>query len=645
MKHLFLALCVILIPFLSRAQGVPQPFTHEVETSKKPWTNLDFYNDPMNFQFAFVSDNTGGMRPGVFKKAIGKLNLMMPEFVLSVGDLIQGYTEDLDQIDKEWKEFNKDLEELEVPFFYLPGNHDITNKVMAAEWEERYGRRYYHYTYKGVLFIAMDTNEDDDHNMTDAQTEYIIEAIEKNEDVRWTFVLMHHPIWNYDTDGRFEKVEEALEGRNYSVFAGHTHHYLHEERRGNNYYVLGTTGGGSALRGHRFGEFDHVTWVTMTDHGPTMANLRLDGILDHSVSNVETRDMAESILRNNASSKRLILTNTGKKFKNGTLYLHYDNPTEHPLSVTLNFYHHHEVGIDKPDQMFELEPGAERTVEIQLSALRKLDFSDLGFLKYHWKIQYMDEEYADFNLEGDQTVLIEPSVPDYFYPEAPQFFDKVNVEITEPFAGVHADLTIEKGSGQVVADGSGALIDDSSVLEMHLTNERGEKSLVVSESYDEIAYLSSISVKNPKVGMQYSYYEGNWTETIPTLTSETPKKKGIAQDLYVDDISDRDHDFCIVYEGYLDVDSDQIMQFRCNADDAAIMYVDGVQVCQEGQSAEGSSDLSAGLSFGNVALRKGYHQVRIVYHQQKDGSRLRLYVRNSEQVGWKFMKVTDFFTY
>ena len=60
MKHLFLALCVILIPFLSRAQGVPQPFTHEVETSKKPWTNLDFYIDPMNFQFAFVSDNTGG---------------------------------------------------------------------------------------------------------------------------------------------------------------------------------------------------------------------------------------------------------------------------------------------------------------------------------------------------------------------------------------------------------------------------------------------------------------------------------------------------------------------------------------------------------------------------------------------------------
>ena len=39
-----------------------------------------------------MSDRTGGNRWGVFQDAIFKLNLLQPEFVMSVGDMIQGYT-------------------------------------------------------------------------------------------------------------------------------------------------------------------------------------------------------------------------------------------------------------------------------------------------------------------------------------------------------------------------------------------------------------------------------------------------------------------------------------------------------------------------------------------------------------------------
>lgn len=39
-----------------------------------------------------------------------------------------------------------------------------------------------------------------------------------------------------------------------------------------------TRGGGSRLRGVRYGEFDHITWVTMKPDGPVLANLMLDGI-------------------------------------------------------------------------------------------------------------------------------------------------------------------------------------------------------------------------------------------------------------------------------------------------------------------------------------------------------------------------------
>ena len=65
-------------------------FKHSVRTEKKPWTGKAFLNDPNDFQFAIVSDRTGGPRAGVFSGAVEKLNLLRPEFVITVGDLIQG---------------------------------------------------------------------------------------------------------------------------------------------------------------------------------------------------------------------------------------------------------------------------------------------------------------------------------------------------------------------------------------------------------------------------------------------------------------------------------------------------------------------------------------------------------------------------
>ena len=54
-------------------------------------------------------------------------------------------------------------------------------------------------------------------------------------------------------------------------------------RDGYKYYVLATTGGSSKMRGVEYGEFDEVVWVTMTNKGPVIANLLLNGILDENV--------------------------------------------------------------------------------------------------------------------------------------------------------------------------------------------------------------------------------------------------------------------------------------------------------------------------------------------------------------------------
>ena len=85
----------------------------DIPKGPAPWNNLNLNNAEENFQFAIVTDRTGGHRPGVFLDGILKLNLLQPEFVMSVGDLIEGYTTDTTRLNEEWKEFNGFIDSLD----------------------------------------------------------------------------------------------------------------------------------------------------------------------------------------------------------------------------------------------------------------------------------------------------------------------------------------------------------------------------------------------------------------------------------------------------------------------------------------------------------------------------------------------------
>ena len=65
----------------------------KINSENKPWTDTVINDSEQKFTFAVVTDRTGGHREGIWQKGVEKLNLMQPAFVVSVGDLIEGYTE------------------------------------------------------------------------------------------------------------------------------------------------------------------------------------------------------------------------------------------------------------------------------------------------------------------------------------------------------------------------------------------------------------------------------------------------------------------------------------------------------------------------------------------------------------------------
>ena len=409
MKHNISVYSILFLMIVFWGCTPKKDFNSELKTKQKPWTSEDFYNNPDNFQFAIVGDRTGGMRPGVFKEGIEKLNLVMPEFVLSVGDLIQGYTTDTAQISKEWKEVNQVISELKMPFFYLPGNHDITNEIMAEEWEKRYGQRYYSFEYKNVLFVILDSNDDKEFHLTRDQTNFVINSLKKNKNVRWTFLLMHHPLWTYETDGMFQEIQDVLKDRKHTVIAGHEHRYRQEEINGSNYYVLATTGGHSALHGEMFGQFDHISWITMSNDGPIMANLKLDGILPHDIATMQTRAKAHLLL-SNAQMEHEVKINKGVKFKNGTLMLNFKNPSETDMILNLNVYHHHQLQIEYPENEVLIPAGENKQIQIPLSSNKALAYDNIDLIRTDWEIKYKGQENEKYILQGKAQFEVKPTL-------------------------------------------------------------------------------------------------------------------------------------------------------------------------------------------------------------------------------------------
>lgn len=382
--------CILFfaVLFLHQAGLSEQPrpeegsdFTHGIETLEKPWTSRPFRNDPRNFQFAIVSDRTGGMRPGVFSRAVKKVNELQPEFVITVGDLIPGggWQKDEKEIRRQWKEFNGFVDGFEMPFFYLPGNHDVSNGLMDQIWDQMYGVRYYSFVYKEVLFLCLNTQDGEGSRpfLGDEQIAWVREELAAHADARWTMVFIHQPLWVFEegimrnVSGKrvlkksktgWPEVEAALSGRKHTVYAGHVHRYAKYERNSANYYTLGTTGGGSALRGSPFGEFDHASWITMTDQGPRMVNLTLDGMLLDDV----TTEADQKFWRGLKFTESFRET---YPFQGKTLTLPLENPLDSPLSCEFSWVlpvtDHWKVNPRRVS--VELAPGEKREITFSVS--------------------------------------------------------------------------------------------------------------------------------------------------------------------------------------------------------------------------------------------------------------------------------------
>jgi hypothetical protein len=379
--------------------GCVGPFRHGAQLEREslrgpePWTALPVRDADEDFTFAIVTDRTGEHRDGVFEAAIGKLNLLMPAFVVSVGDLIEGYSEDASLVSAQWDEFQGFVAGLRMPFFYAAGNHDYSNPLMARIWRERFGPSYYHFVYKDVLFLVLNSElfssvSKPGHPVEGPDTQqdqlaFAAHVLEHHRDARWTFVLIHQPLWDRpDPHADWRTIETLLGDRPYSVFAGHFHNYTKHVRNDRRYITLATTGGGSRLRGRDRGEFDHVALVHVGEDGPVVANLMLDGIESEDVRTEAHRAAVQRL-------DRAISLEPGRAprgFRRGSVRFRVRNEGEAPLELEGRFESGPELRATPERVSLRVEPGADARVEVALAATRALDLASAAPALAHWRL-------------------------------------------------------------------------------------------------------------------------------------------------------------------------------------------------------------------------------------------------------------------
>lgn len=328
---------------------------------------IDALNDLStdHIRFVVLPDRTGGVRQAVFLKAIEAIRQLDPDFVVTVGDQIPGYTEDVDKLNSQWDEYFSSIEPLEFPFLMTAGNHDNLLPEQKKLWRERLGPNFYHYRIGEFLFLHLDSQDsavggEYSTGLGDDQLAYLEEVLAANTDVFWTFVLLHQPIWSvledvrvteeggtnirgrhnskgFADNGNWSVLEALLQQRKHTVFAGHEHYYRYETINENEYYTLATAGGVEVFYGMGDGTFDHLTLVSAKPgREPVITNLLLDGILPPDIITVED-GIAINALDELVFEPMIepALIPLGESL-DATIHLTLRNPSQYPLQFDLN---------------------------------------------------------------------------------------------------------------------------------------------------------------------------------------------------------------------------------------------------------------------------------------------------------------------
>ena len=341
------------------------------------------------FVFAVFGDRTGGPPEGVkvLDQAIKDVNLIEPDLVMTVGDMIQGYNT-TDSWMPEMRQFKNSMSKLICPWFPVAGNHDVywrgPNKP-AGEHEKNYemhfGPLWYAFEHKNSWFIVLYSDEGDPadgyksisdpraQRMSPDQLNWLKATLEKASGAQHVFLFLHHPRWiggRYGDD--WNKVHNVLKsaGNVRAVFAGHIHRMRYDgPKDGIEYVTLATVGGGQSGISADGGFLHHYHLITVREQQIAMACLPVGEVKDVRKIRGEISDEISRLARTPPTFQTRPTVKPDGEAQSPTV-VELFNPVSQPIEVELHVESADGLWTAMPDHVHRTVHPGERVTQTMM---------------------------------------------------------------------------------------------------------------------------------------------------------------------------------------------------------------------------------------------------------------------------------------
>lgn len=236
--------------------------------------------DAETVRFAIIGDRTGDHQPGVYEEIVQEVERMQPDFVMTVGDHIEGYTEDTVQLNSEWMEYKLLIEPLTMPIYFTPGNHDILTDAQEQVYRDQIGDPYYSFDESGYHFVILDNGRwERGDRLPAAELNWLNQDLARHTSAKATLVFMHKPFWyNGVAAGRPDTLHAIFKTYGVdAVFTGHFHQYFSGRYDGIMYTGIGSSG--AATDPGPDSLMYHFAWVTLQGQFIDVAPIKINSVL------------------------------------------------------------------------------------------------------------------------------------------------------------------------------------------------------------------------------------------------------------------------------------------------------------------------------------------------------------------------------
>jgi alpha-L-fucosidase len=144
-------------------------------------------------------------------------------------------------------------------------------------------------------------------------------------------------------------------------------------------------------------------------------------------------------------------------------------------------------------------------------------------------------------------------------------------------------------------------------------------SAIVTQEIKVYQWKNAIKVSNAKSGIEYKYFEPTGKINSGSINS-TPTFSGVT-DIISNENRRRPDKFAFEFSGFIKIDKDAIYTFFTDSDDGSILYIDDEEVVNN-DGEHGNAEKS-----GKVALKKGFHKIKVVYFDSGGGNDLKVYLQ------------------